>query len=160
MPNCQAETSAVGGCDNGRAVDCPCSARAMATAMAAAWALNPLGETESGSGAVGFSSAGAFFSAVKVVSRIIITQSRMIAPKTSPMPRTVIWRERVKSVICYPFMSLRGRSCSLPEAISCNVGTVSSGRAPSSQRHITPEYSHACGRGRGRICRAALRARR
>ena len=37
MPNCQALTSAVGGWDRGRALVWPCSARAIATAAAAAW---------------------------------------------------------------------------------------------------------------------------
>ena len=95
---------AVGGSSNGCAEDNSCSASANATASAAAWALNPLVETRAGSGesdasacAVESVSVADSFSAVKRVSKIIISHNKRIAQKTSPMPRAVIWRDWINA---------------------------------------------------------------
>src|SRR5512138_2922506 len=98
MPNCQAETIAVGGMGSGRAPDACCSAKAMATATAAARAFCsslrsiPVGPSVGdGLGVTDVSSAESEVSAMKLVSAAIIHHNKMIAAKTSPMPRAVIW---------------------------------------------------------------------
>lgn len=114
MLNCHAEVAAVGGSFEGCAEESCCFAIASATPTAAAWARLSVSRTEAGSGesdnvpvweADGFSEDEA--SAVNLVSKVIIHQSKMIAAKTSPMPMRVIWRASEMLFIIF-FPSLRG----------------------------------------------------
>lgn len=106
---------AVGGSGSGWAEDNSCSVNATATASAAARARSESVETEADP--VEFdalTSAGAdsapSLSAVSIVNNVIINQSKRIAPKTSPMPSAVIWRESIRSLMIYTgiFPCLRG----------------------------------------------------
>lgn len=95
MPNCHAETMAVGGSGSGCAEDNSCSAKATATAIAAARARSE--SVETGSAPVKFDALNSAetdsapsLSAVTIVNKAISSQSKRIAPKTSPMPSAVI----------------------------------------------------------------------
>lgn len=94
MPNCHAETMAVGGVASGCADEDSSSARASATANRAtfsvesAWGVeSALAESEAGPA---LSEVEAFLSAVKAVRITIISHSNKIAPNTSPIPNAVI----------------------------------------------------------------------
>jgi hypothetical protein len=83
---------AVGGIGSGRACDVSCSAKAMATATAAVWALISLPVTGATSAEFdSFALSEDEVSAMKLVSAAIIHHNKMIAAKTSPIPSAVIW---------------------------------------------------------------------
>ena len=98
MPNCHAETIAVGGSSNGCAEEASCSAIAMATARSATCSV----ESALGVESISAESEAGSLSAVNAVSMTIINHSKRIAPKTSPMLRAVICRESVKSFMITP----------------------------------------------------------
>src|SRR3990170_6999937 len=90
MPNCQAETIAVGGSLSRWAEARPCSARATATAMAAARDLSSAALTLNSAPAGGAEPEMGCLSAVRRVKSVIMAHNRRMAPKTMPMPRAVI----------------------------------------------------------------------
>ena len=100
MPNCQAETIAVGGMGRGWAEDDSWSAMAMATASKAACSFESVwvGALSPAEFEAAVSSTDSF-SAVSAARMTIISHSKIIAPNTSPMPRAVIWRERRRLVV-------------------------------------------------------------